>query len=179
MIQTSTKETWRTAAVLVVFCMREEGPKLVLIRRGGSGVYGGQIALPGGKAEPVDSSPLATALRETEEEIGIGADSIEVIEPLPLIHTRTTGFRIHPYLVKVEPPESWHPQEGEIEEVIEIDLQSVLDPKAYGEELLDFPTWPEPRVTKFIRLGADRIWGVTYRILEPLLFRFSTGKIHL
>lgn len=177
MIRTSTHETWRTAAVLVAFCKRNERLKLVLIRRGGTGLYGGQLGFPGGKTEPGDTSPLETALREAEEEIGISAKSIEVMEPLPVIHTRTTRFRIHPYLVRVSPPETWSVQESEIDEVLEIDVDSVLDPGALGEELMNFPTWQQPEVRKFISVGGDRIWGITYRILKPLLDRLSAGLL--
>jgi 8-oxo-dGTP pyrophosphatase MutT (NUDIX family) len=87
------------AAVLVPLFRDEEGVlRLVLVVRGALGRHAHQLSLPGGKHEPADASFLETALRETEEEIGLAREEVEVIAALPAIDTRATGFRVHPYL---------------------------------------------------------------------------------
>jgi 8-oxo-dGTP pyrophosphatase MutT (NUDIX family) len=87
--------TLRESAVLIpVFRNAAGEATLVLVRRGSHGVHGGQLAFPGGKREPTDASLLATALRETEEEIGLPATAIEVLAALPPVQTRTSGFHI-------------------------------------------------------------------------------------
>jgi 8-oxo-dGTP pyrophosphatase MutT (NUDIX family) len=75
--------------------------RLVLVARGPLGRHGHQLSLPGGKHEPGDASLLETALRETEEEIGLTRANFEVTGALPPIDTRTTGFRVHPHLARI------------------------------------------------------------------------------
>ena len=55
-------------------------------------------------------------------------------------------------------------------------LTDLLHPDAHGESLEEFPGWPEPRTIPFTRVGAHRLWGVTYRILSPLLPRIVAGE---
>jgi len=71
--------------------------RLVLVARGPLRVHGGQIGLPGGKREPSDAWLLETALRETEEELGLGRSEIDVVAALDPIDTRTTGIRVQPF----------------------------------------------------------------------------------
>ena len=80
-MRSQSNQSMRTAAVLVPF-FRRDGEDLcfVLVRRGERGIHGGQLGFPGGKPDPEDDSMLDTALRETEEEIGLPSPAIEVIE---------------------------------------------------------------------------------------------------
>src|SRR6266536_2071405 len=102
------------AAVLVpVFRDDADELRLVLVVRGPLGLHGRQLGLPGGKHEPRDASLLDTALRETEEEIGLPRGDIEIVAELEPIDTRTTGFRVHPYLAQIHPPPRWRLAPGE------------------------------------------------------------------
>jgi 8-oxo-dGTP pyrophosphatase MutT (NUDIX family) len=154
--------------------------RLVLVLRGAGGVHGGQIALPGGKREPGDATQLQTALREAEEEIGLPRHQAELVASLPQVVTRTTGFSIWPFLVRVaEPPARWRCASGEIADVVEPRVADLADPAARGEEVMQFPTWPVPRRTPFLRVGPHLLWGVTYRIVEPLVPRLLSGEWRL
>jgi 8-oxo-dGTP pyrophosphatase MutT (NUDIX family) len=145
------------------------------VRRGEGGIHAGQLAFPGGKRELADASLLDTALRETNEEIGIAADAIEVLEALPAVETMTTGFLIFPFLARIVPPRVWSPREGEIAEVIEVKVRDLGRPEAHGEEVACFPGASEPQRIAFYQVGSFRLWGVTYRILQPLLPRLLAG----
>jgi ADP-ribose pyrophosphatase YjhB (NUDIX family) len=82
----------KESAVLVPVFRDGEGElRVLLVVRGRPGVHGGQLGLPGGRAEPYDSSPLETALREAEEEIGLPPSEVKVLASLEPIDTRTTG----------------------------------------------------------------------------------------
>lgn len=168
---TGTSKPPVEAAVVIPVYRDEAGDlRLVLVVRGEHGVHGSQLALPGGKREPDDATLLDTALREAEEEIGMSRRDTELVAALPPIATRTTGFQISPFLVRVTGrPNRWRPRQGEIADVLEPRVADLADPAARGEEIQQFPTWPEPRRTPFIRVGPHRLWGVTYRILEPLV----------
>jgi 8-oxo-dGTP pyrophosphatase MutT (NUDIX family) len=96
------------AAVLVPVFRDADGElRLVLVVRGARGVHGGQLAFPGGKQEPQDDSPLETALREADEEIGLAREDVEFVAGLEPVDTRTTGFRVHPFLARVHGPRRW------------------------------------------------------------------------
>ena len=151
--------------------------RLIFIRRSPHGRHGGQIAFPGGKREPEDATLLHTALREAEEEIGLNPSDVTVLATLPVIETVATGFRIAPFLGRLAgPPPAWRRQETEIDEVLDVPVDDLLMPDAYGEEDWQLGDWPEPRRIPFYRLGPHKLWGATYRIVELLLPRLTAGE---
>jgi 8-oxo-dGTP pyrophosphatase MutT (NUDIX family) len=167
----------RESAVLVPVFRDAAGEiTLVLIRRSDYGIHGGQLAFPGGKREPTDASLLATALRETEEEIGLPAAAIDVLAALPPVQTLTSNFHIAPFLAHITPPLTWHFQSTEISEVLEVPLRHILDPANAGQELWQLPGWPTPELISFWRIGPYHLWGATYRILHQLLPRLLAGE---
>jgi 8-oxo-dGTP pyrophosphatase MutT (NUDIX family) len=169
--------TRRDAAVLVPVYRDPEGAlRLVLLRRAEGGLHGGQIALPGGKRDPGDASLRETAIREASEEIGLPAAAVEILADLPVLETRTTGFRIAPFLARIRPPASWVIAESEVAEVIVVRIEDLLAPGVHGDAIETFPTWKEPHRISFYRIGAHRLWGATYRILHPLLPRLVAGE---
>jgi 8-oxo-dGTP pyrophosphatase MutT (NUDIX family) len=167
----------RESAVLVPMFRDAAGEiTLVLIRRSDYGIHGGQLAFPGGKREPTDASLLATALRETEEEVGLSAAAIDVLAALPPVQTLTSGFHIAPFLARITPPLTWHFQPTEIAEVLEVPLRHLIDPANAGQELWQLPGWPTPELISFWRIGPYHLWGATYRILHQLLPRLLAGE---
>ena len=151
--------------------------RLVFIRRSPFGVHGGQIAFPGGRREPEDPDLRSTALREAEEEIGLDRTSVEILATLPVIETFATGFSIAPFLGRLTgPPPIWRRQETEIDEILEVPLDDLLHPAAHGVEIWQLPGWPAPREVPFYRIGAYKLWGATYKIVEPLIPRVLAGE---
>ncbi len=165
------------SAVLVPVFRRSDGElRLLVVRRGEGGLHGGQLAFPGGKCEPDDPSPLATALREAHEEVGIAPEEVQILARLPPVDTATTGFLIHPFLGRLTPPGSWQMQAGEIAEVLEVRVRDLSCPEMRGESMEQFPTWPAPMRIAFYRVGPHRLWGATYRIVESLVPRLLAGE---
>jgi 8-oxo-dGTP pyrophosphatase MutT (NUDIX family) len=167
----------KESAVLVpVFRDSDGGLRLVLVVRGSLGVYGGQLGLPGGRSEPADASPLATALRETEEEIGLPASEIEVLASLAPIDSRTSGFRVHPYLARVRPRE-WRLAAGEISGVVTPLVRALAEPAQRRRRVLSFPTWTEDKLVECVPVeGGHFLWGLTLRLLDPVLPRLLAGE---
>jgi 8-oxo-dGTP pyrophosphatase MutT (NUDIX family) len=142
--------------------------RLVFIRRGPHGKHANQLAFPGGIREPEDANLVATALREAEEEVGLPQSQVEILTELPVIETTATGFRIQPYLGRLNgAPPTWRRQETEIEEILEVRLDD-LGPEAHAVESWQLDGWPEARQIPFYWIGPYKLWGATYRILGSI-----------
>lgn len=169
----------RTPSAVLVPVFRDDTDelRLVLVMRGALGVHGGHLGLPGGKREPGDASLLETALRETEEEIGLARSDVEIVAELAPVNTRTTGFRVHPYLARIRPPARWHLAPGEITGVVTPPVRALTDPTARRERLLSFPSWPDPRHVDSLALDDSHVlWGLTLRLLDAVVPRLLAGE---
>lgn len=165
------------SAVLVPAYRRDDGElRIVLIRRSESSSHGGHLAFPGGKCDAGDASPLDTALREAWEEVGLARDDVQVLAELPVAETLTSGFRVFPFLARVVRPVTWRPDPREVSGIVDLGVAELARREAQAEELMHYPAWPEPRRTPFFRVGSLVVWGVTYRILHPLLPRLLAGE---
>ena len=167
----------RQAAVLIpVFRDLQGALRVVLILRAPGGIHGDQLAFPGGVAEPHDETPFHTALRESEEEIGLEPNAVELLAILPELVTRVSGIQVAPFLVRIVPPSRWRPHALEIAEVIEARIDDLADPGARGEMTGPYGPNGEMRRFPFIRVGEHRLWGASHRILEPILSRLIAGE---
>ena len=168
----------KPSAVLVpVFRDREAELRLVLVVRGSQGLHGGQLGLPGGAAEAHDRSLLDTALRETEEEIGLRRRDVAILAALDPIDSHTSGFRVHPFLARVPPQPEWQGPSGEITGVVTPAVRALSDPARRREQRMSFPTWPEDRIVACVEVtGGHLLWGLTLRILDPVLPRLLAGE---
>jgi len=166
------------AAVLVPVFRDPAGElRLVMIRRTARGLHGGQLAFPGGRPEPEDDgSMLETAIRETGEEIGLERDRIRILGELPRVDTISTSFRIHPFLSEIDHPGEWRKEPAEVDEVLELAVDAMLHPDAVQLGSVNAPNWTEPRRIAYFRVGEDKLWGASFRILRPLLTRLAAGE---
>jgi len=155
----------RAAAVLVGVVDHPEPGVLLTMRTSDLPNHAGQIAFPGGKMDPHDATPLAAALRETQEEIGLGAALIEPIGYLDLYLT-FTGFRILPVLARVTPNYALTVNAREVADAFEVPLAFVMDEANHKRASRDWKG-----VTRHyyeMPFGERYIWGVTAGILRNL-----------
>jgi 8-oxo-dGTP pyrophosphatase MutT (NUDIX family) len=156
------------ASVLLPIVMHESGASMLLTQRTAHLTdHGGQISFPGGRAEAHDVSPIATALRETEEEIGLDRRHIEVIGSLPLYLT-ATGYLVSPVVALVQPPFGLRADPSEVAEIFEVPLAFLMDGAHHQRRSADFPNGIGRRT--FYAMPYDRyfIWGATAAMLRNL-----------
>jgi 8-oxo-dGTP pyrophosphatase MutT (NUDIX family) len=169
---------YRDAAVIVpVFRDPAGDGRLAVIRRAERGRHGGQLAFPGGTREPHDATLVETALREAREEVGLAREAIEILEQLPVLETRTSGYRIHPFLARIRRPAAWVLSADEVAEMLEPRLADLALPESHGEADWQLPSWDRPYRVAFYRVGEHRLWGLSYRILHPILPRLADGSL--
>jgi len=156
----------RPAAVLCPIVEREGVLRVVLtVRSHELKHHAGQIAFPGGKVDAGDASPLAAALREAREEIGLSEDLIEVAGRLPPYETGT-GFRIAPFVGLIESAFQPIMEVGEVAEVFEPPLDFVLDPR---NRRIGQREWKGAKRRFYeIPWNGYYIWGATAGMLKML-----------
>jgi len=164
------------AAVLTPLVQRETGLNLLLPRRTDHlRDHAGQISFPGGRVEPEDDGPVATALRETEEEIGLSRQHIEIIGQLP-VYSTVTAFQVTPVVALVEPGFTLTLDDFEVAEAFEVPLAFLMDPAHHRHHRFEF-AGAERRFLSMPWQGAEReyfIWGATAAMLRNL-YRLLSG----
>ncbi len=160
------RENLRAAAVLVPLVDRPEGLCVLLTLRDASlPHHAGQISFPGGRIEDGDASAAETALRETEEEIGLPRESVEIIGRLDDYITGT-GFLVAPIVGLVRPPYTLKPDPAEVAGIFEVPLAFFLDPANHRQESRIF-NGVERRFYA-MPYGDKYIWGATAAMLMNL-----------
>lgn len=160
----------RLAAVLAIV-VDGDAPALVLTERAATmSRHAGEVSFPGGLAEPGDRDLRATALRETEEELGIAPSNVELLGALPPLHTFVSSILIVPFVGVLEPRPELRPNPGEIAEVLEYGLDALVEAETTVE-------WKRDRGVYrgyAYEMGDHTIWGATAMILHAFLE--LTGK---
>jgi len=161
----------RPAAVLVALVERAGGPQVLLTRRTEAlRHHAGQIAFPGGRIEADDADPVAAALREAQEEVGLGAalsSPLGYLDPFVTI----TGFHVFPVVASVAGGFVPVPDPGEVAEAFEVPLAFLLDPGNVHSLDVDFQG-RRRQVLEF-RYGGHRIWGATAAMLVNFRHRLE------
>nr|WP_240126504.1 CoA pyrophosphatase [Thermomonas alba] len=161
----------RPAAVLVGVIPRAPGATVLLTRRNAHlRQHAGQVSFPGGRMDPDDPHPLATALREAHEEVGLEptqASPLGYLDPLLTI----TGFRVQPVLALLADDFHPRPQPDEVADVFEVPLELLLDPARL--ETFELQYGGRTRRVFQYDYPQQRIWGVTASILFNLRQRLA------
>lgn len=168
--------TPKEASVMMLIYPKDNIPHFVLIERTTStGKHSGQIAFPGGRKEKTDQDNSVTALRETEEEIGIDRNDQHLIMPLTSIYIPPSNYMVYPYLAFAKAELKFTPQPSEVKSVIEIKLSELLDHRNEKRATLSTSYMKEMSVPCFY-FGEVMVWGATAMMLQEIKDVFITAE---
>lgn len=151
-------ENLKASAVLMpLFCKQGQYHLLFTERSDTVDSHKGQVCFPGGKYEAFDSSLLQTALRETEEEISLRAEDVEILGELDDIPTLTSDYVISPFVGFIPHPYPFRADSKEIREIFSVPLSFLTDEANFREDFYSY------------QYEGHLIWGATARILRQFI----------
>jgi 8-oxo-dGTP pyrophosphatase MutT (NUDIX family) len=159
----------RKAGVMALFYPNPQGETylVLILRKTYKGVHSAQVGFPGGKYEREDNDLMVTALRETQEEVGVPGSMIEVLKTMTPLYIPPSNFMVHPYLAVSKSTPNFVKQDEEVEAIIEVRLTDFLDesnrittrvPTSFNVEV-DVPAF---------KLNNQIVWGATAMMLSEL-----------
>ncbi len=159
----------RIGAVLILFYPKEGLIHVPLIRRPVyKGVHSGQVAFPGGRVEEGDKNLIETALRESQEEVGINPDEIDVLGSLTPLYVPASNFMVHPVIGVTRHPPDFRLDAYEVDALLEVPLDELQDITRMGTKeivIREGVTIQAP----FYDLQGHTVWGATAMMISELL----------
>ncbi len=163
------------AALLLLYPSAGELWLPLTVRSARLTTHRGEVSLPGGGADPDDASPVATALREAWEELGIRPANVEVLGTLTAFYIPPSNNRLTPVVgLSVGEPDL-HPDPNEVEAAFSVPLQTLLDPSCVREEI-----WERREVrmrVPYFALEGYKVWGATALLLSELVARLRRAGL--
>jgi 8-oxo-dGTP pyrophosphatase MutT (NUDIX family) len=163
------------ASVLLPVVMRERPTLLLTQRTAHLSTHSGQIALPGGKQDEGDVDAVAAALRETQEEIGLAPERVEVLGALP-IYVTGTAFIVTPVVGLIQPGFVLQPNPHEVDDVFEVPLDFLMDPVNHRRHAVEWGGVAREWYSMPYQDGGQErfIWGATAGMLRNF-YRFLSA----
>ncbi len=160
------------ASVLIAVVLREQPTVLLTERTAHLSTHSGQVAFPGGRADPEDVTPAHTALREAEEEVGLAPEFVEVLGALPTYVTGSS-FIITPVVALVRPDCVLRPNPYEVADLFEVPLDFLLNPANHRRHVFDLDGVHREWFSMPYQQGDKNhfIWGATAGMLRNF-YRF-------
>lgn len=167
------RELSAAAVACILFPRRNDVRFLLTVRPDTLTRHPGQISLPGGRAEPGDSSLWHTAERETQEELGMRTGRLYPLGRLDPVAVTVSRYQVWPYVAWCPVAPRLRPDPSEVAEVLEVPLLELLDDRNMREEEWDLAG--RRRYVAFYSLQGLTVWGATGRILYDLAQRLRGG----
>lgn len=161
------------AAVLVPLLQNGRGWEILFTRRSNTVMHHkGQVSFPGGMAEPYDAGPVATALREANEEINIELDSVKIIGCLPDVIS-ISNYWITPVVGVLEFASKLFIRTDEVDKIFTVPVAFLSDSRNFYTEIRQLPSGEQAEVVFFKEYQGEQVWGITAAITRELINRFK------
>lgn len=159
----------RLAGVMSLFYPNSDGEAylVLILRRTYKGVHSNQVGFPGGKVEPDDVDLKATALRETQEEIGVNAHDITVIKAMSRLYIPPSNFWVHPFIGSVDYSPDFVPEDAEVAAVLEVSVADFLSAKNVTTVKISTSYASDIDVPAYTFNGYT-VWGATAMMLSEI-----------
>ncbi|MCC5920661.1 MAG: CoA pyrophosphatase [Cyclobacteriaceae bacterium] len=162
--------TTRKGGVMILFYPDDDGVSFPLtLRASYQGVHGGEVSFPGGKMDPEDTDIVATAIRETEEEIGVRIDRNAVIGTLSPLFIPASNFMVYPSVAVMEEKPQFLQDQIEVAKILPTPLERVLKNDCVKEKHMLIRNQYEI-ISPYYDLHDQVVWGATAMILSELIF---------
>lgn len=167
------------SAVLILLYPAENSlHTVVILRNEYDGPHSGQISLPGGKYEKSDIDFLFTAIRESQEEIGINPADIEIVGQLSRFYVRPSNFIVYPFIAFQSSRPDFHPDPTEVQRIIEIDIFKELNLNRIVNRTLTFKNNIQVNAPGFL-VDGEFLWGATAMIMSELIYVLDQVSVKL
>jgi len=167
--QAEAMKSSKRAGVLALFYPDTlQNTNLILIlRKTYKGVHSAQVGFPGGKLEPQDESLEYTAVRETQEEVGVPLKDIKVIKAMTEVYIPPSNFTVHPFMGITTKTPKFVKQDDEVEDLIEVALKDFIDDNLMTSQLIMTSLQKEVEVPAF-HFNGHIVWGATAMMLNEV-----------
>ncbi len=169
----------KLSAVLCLLYKKNDMVNIILMERQQDGsTHSGQISFPGGKKEKEDKNMLETALRETEEEIGINRAKVNVLGKLTNVYIPVSNFLVEPYIGWIDQPGNLVLSEREVRSVFDINIKELMDPSRKIKTDIPNNNGHTLKNVPCFYINDKIIWGATSLMLNELkhiLLRIKDG----
>jgi 8-oxo-dGTP pyrophosphatase MutT (NUDIX family) len=167
--QAEAMKSSKRAGVLALFYPDTlQNTNLILIlRKTYKGVHSAQVGFPGGKLEPQDESLEYTAVRETQEEVGVPLKDIKVIKAMTEVYIPPSNFTVHPFMGITTKTPKFVKQDDEVEDLIEVTLKDFIDDNLMTSQLIMTSLQKEVEVPAF-HFNGHIVWGATAMMLNEV-----------
>ena len=159
----------KKAGVMALFYpdMSYETKLILILRKTYKGVHSAQVGFPGGKLEPQDKSLEYTAVRETQEEVGVPLKDIKVIKAMTEVYIPPSNFTVHPFMGITTKTPKFVKQDDEVEDLIEVTLKDFIDDNLMTSRLIMTSLQKEVEVPAF-HFNGHIVWGATAMMLNEV-----------
>lgn len=159
---------FRPSAVMILLYPKPTPHFVLTLRPSYPGAHSGQVSLPGGRVEAMDHSLMHTALRETEEEVGVSRSKVKMIGQLSPLPIPVSKFKVHPFVGMVEEEPHFIPEAKEVARIIETPVNLLIHPATKQETKMDLMRYKDVTVPYFA-IDGETVWGATAMILNEFV----------
>jgi 8-oxo-dGTP pyrophosphatase MutT (NUDIX family) len=167
-----------SAVLILLYPVENRLHTVVILRNEYDGPHSGQISLPGGKFEESDRDFLFTAIRESQEEIGINPYDIEIVGQLSKFYVRPSNFIVYPFIAFQPIRPIFKPDPTEVQRIIEIDIFKELNLDKIVNRTLTFKNDIQVYAPGF-SVGGQFLWGATAMIMSELIYLLDQVSVKL
>lgn len=157
------------SAVMILFYPIDDKPHFVLtLRNTYDGAHSGQISFPGGRKDDEDESLLFTVIRETDEEIGVSKETMNVIGTLSDLYIPVSKVLVQPFVAFSEVRPAFHPDPREVKKILEVPIELILDDAIVKEKEIFIELRNIKIQAPYFDIFGHTVWGATAMMLNEL-----------